>query len=178
MDEDVSTWREWKDNFLSYADTLRPGMKEWLNEVEKAPEAPKGSELKDDKATWKEMDRTSLWRAIKACTTGESRKIVDATEEECGYEAWFDLCKNFEPAMQAKKGSALADLHLMSSRRAKNHKEIRGLLNELKKVLLMAGATAQQLEISTFRETLYRYASQDSVRKKVWNVLINSIDGQ
>ena len=101
-------------------------MAKWM---EKAPEAPKGSELNDDKATWKEMDRTSLWRAIKACTTGESRKIVHATEEECGYEAWFDLCKNFEPAMQAKKGSAFADLYLMSSRRAKNPKETRGLLN-------------------------------------------------
>ena len=28
MDDDVSMWREWKDNFLSYSDTLRPGMKE------------------------------------------------------------------------------------------------------------------------------------------------------
>ena len=52
------------------------------------------------------------------------------------------------------------------------------LLNDLKKVLLVAGATAQQLEIGAFRETLYRYAAQDSVRKQVWNVLINSIDGQ
>ena len=112
MDEDVTKWREWKDSFLSYADTLRPGMKSWLNKVESLTSAPK-EEIIDDKATWKELDRESLWRGIKACTTGEARKIIDSTEAECGYEAWFDLCKNFEPAMQAKKGAALADLYLM-----------------------------------------------------------------
>ena len=133
MDGYVAKWREWKDSFLSYADTLRPGMKVWLNKVEKLIKAPTREELKDDAATWKELDRQSLWRGIKACTTGEARKIIDSTEEECGYEAWFDLCKNFEPAMQAKKGSALADLYLMASKRAKTPKETRGLLNEFEK---------------------------------------------
>ena len=119
MDEDVTKWREWKDSFLSYADTLRPGMKTWLNKVESLTSAPTVDILQDDKATWEELDRESLWRGIKACTTGEARKIIDPTEVECGYEAWFDLCKNFEPAMQAKQGVALADLYLMSSKRAK-----------------------------------------------------------
>jgi len=134
MDADVTKWREWKDSFLSYSDTLRPGMLEWLNKIEKKKTmAPKGEELKDDDAKWKALDSMSLWRGLKACTTGEARNIIDSTEEACGYEAWFDLCKNFEPAMQAKKGAALADMYLMSSYRAKTPKETRGLLNELGK---------------------------------------------
>ena len=28
LDADASNWREWKESFLSYADTLRPGIKE------------------------------------------------------------------------------------------------------------------------------------------------------
>ena len=74
MDADVSKWREWKDSFLNYSDTLRPGMKSWLNKVEKLAKAPKEDEIKDDLAPWKELDRASLWRGIKACTTGKLEK--------------------------------------------------------------------------------------------------------
>ena len=70
MDEDVTKWREWKDSFLSYSDTLRPGMKAWLNKVERLVKSPEESEIKDDEATWKLLDRQSLWSGIKACTTG------------------------------------------------------------------------------------------------------------
>ena len=171
MDEDVTKWREWKDSFLSYADTLRPGMKTWLNKVESLTSAPKG-EILDDKATWKELDRESLWRGIMACTTGEARKIIDSTEVECGYEAWFDLCKNFEPAMQAKKGAALADLYLMSSKRANHPKGTRGLLNELEKRRRLAdklqienvdgNALVHILEIIMGEATASRTASLES----------------
>ena len=128
LDADASKWRDWKESFLSYADTLRPGMKAWLKEIEE--DVRDLSEINEDalKATvtsgelkeWVVLDRENLWRGVRGCTTGEARKITESTQSENGYEAWLDLCKNFEPAVKAKKGAALADVYMMTAKRAKN----------------------------------------------------------
>ena len=60
MDADVLKWKAWKSNFLSYADTLRPGMKKWLNDIERLPHNPRGTDYSDETETWKTLDKESL----------------------------------------------------------------------------------------------------------------------
>ena len=111
LDADASKWRDWKKSFLSYADTLRPGMEDWLKEVDNVNniedlyEDDLKEEVKKNKIQdWVVLDKDNLWRGVRGCTIGEARKITESTQSENGYEAWFDLCRNFEPAVTAKKG--------------------------------------------------------------------------
>ena len=75
MDADVLKWKAWKSNFLSYADTLRPGMKKWLNEIEFLPSNPRGTDYSGEIEKWTNLDNESLWRGIKACTEGKQYHI-------------------------------------------------------------------------------------------------------
>ena len=113
MDSDILMWMTWKDNPLSYADTLRPGMKKWLNEIEVLPNNPKGIDYSSGLEKWNNLDKESLWRGIKACTAGGARQIVEATVDENGDEAWFELNRNFEPAMEANRIRAVGDMYSM-----------------------------------------------------------------
>ena len=108
-------------------------MKKWLNDIERLPSNPRGTDYSSEIEKWKKLDKESLWRGIKACTEGEARKILESTVEEDGYEAWFELNRNFEPAMEAKRIRAVGDVYSMHSWKAKTTTETRSYLTELEK---------------------------------------------
>ena len=60
----------------------------------------------------------SRWRGIKACTAGEARKLLESTVDENGYEAWYELTRNLEPAMEAKRIRTVGEVYSMPAWKA------------------------------------------------------------
>lgn len=83
FDAEIKKWRSWKGDVLSYLDTVTPGMKMFLEEVEAMNSAPSKDWLKAfadrEQKPWVADDQVRIWRALKNMTKsgGEARKIIE-----------------------------------------------------------------------------------------------------
>ena len=87
----LEEWRNWKDDMEDYADTVKPGMKEVMKEVEgeKDPINKGWRSLANQEL--REKQYLALWRLLKGRTEEEARKVISAAEEGAGYAAWQTL---------------------------------------------------------------------------------------
>ena len=137
----LEEWRQWQEEIEDYFDTMNPGMRGLLKDINKQKNA---SDLDDD--VWiPEMvsqfgsrvaeDRVQVWRAFKKLTEGEVRKVVTSVKDENGFMAWFQLRMRFEPCLAAKTGIILAEFSGMVSRPAKTPVDLVALITEMDKKL-------------------------------------------
>ena len=71
-------WRTWQDDVMDYFDSITPGMRDLLKEVELETE-PAGQEWLDKASNHDAKvtgDQVQVWRALKNLTDGEARKVV------------------------------------------------------------------------------------------------------
>ena len=126
-------WRRWQDDAMDYFDSINPGMKELLKEIE-VETVPvdddwiKKAQHHDSKVR---EDQVQIWRALKNLTDGEGRKVVTSVRSENGYRAWQKLHMRFGPSLSSKQGLVLMELSGMVSKPAKNPAETRMLLTEM-----------------------------------------------
>ena len=72
-----------------------------------------------------------LMTLLKLKAKGESERIVSGVRASRGLEAWRRLLRYYEKKTEDRAIQAAMDLITMSSRRANNSKEMKGMLVEL-----------------------------------------------
>ena len=128
-------WARWQYDFLDYVDTVRPGMREFLKQAEKAPVA-------DDDWLWSVRythstdvtdDKVEVYRVLKALTAGEARMVVLGVRDQNGFNAWRQMHMRYGLSAAAKQGKVMSEVAMMATRMAKNPAETRSLVTELEK---------------------------------------------
>ena len=77
-------WRAWQEEVMDYFDSIRPGMKKLLEEVEKMDEAANEQWRRRNRRLYDQKlmdDGLEIRRALKKLTTGEARKILNNVKE-------------------------------------------------------------------------------------------------
>ena len=137
FDNELKVWRNWRTDLLSYVDTVTPGMKRFMIEVESMNASPSREWLQEfakrEGMPFVVEDQVKIWRVLKKTTKGEARKIVESIRDEAGYMAWREIVNNFEPAMASRQGTSLAELMAMVSLKASSPEETKMMLNELER---------------------------------------------
>ena len=137
FDNELKVWRNWRTDLLSYVDTVTPGMKRFMIEVESMNASPSREWLQEfakrEGMPFVVEDQVKIWRVLKKTTKGEARKIVESIRDEDGYMAWREIVNNFEPAMASRQGTSLAELMAMVSLKASSPEETKMMLNELER---------------------------------------------
>ena len=121
---------------LDYMDSITPGMRAFHQEVEITTQVVDNDWAKAKVGTYGEkvtQDGLSVWRALKALTQGEVRKVVTNVKSESGFRAWQKLHMRFGPSLSAKQGKVLADFSGMIGKPAKTPAETRNLITEMEK---------------------------------------------
>ena len=153
MDNSLAEWRNWKSDTLSFLDTQTPGMKKILNDIEKYSETPDQTFLEQlalaEGKRWIVEDKEIVWRALKTLTKGEARNIVEAVKNEDGYEAWRELNHNFEPALQNKQGTSMAEVVGMVNFKCRTPAGTRRALTELERRRTLAEELSKEAVSST-----------------------------
>ena len=134
LDNDYKQWRGWKEDIEDFMDTANPGLKKFLKVLERKTEMVTKQYLKEVEDTYGKKvttDAIQIWRALKATTKGEARKVINAVQHQNGYEAWQRLVQRFETGLEARQGEALAEFSGMIRRPAKNTEETKSLITEM-----------------------------------------------
>ena len=120
-------WRQWQEDVEEYLDSINPGIKELLQEIDRET-AEVDEEWREKKDTSYPdrviRDQVQVWRAIKRLTEGEAKKIIMSVKDEDGFRAWQQLRLRFEPAVGSRQGMVLADFSGMVARPAKTPSEL------------------------------------------------------
>lgn len=95
-------WRSWQDDLLDYFDNVTPGMREFLKEVDLENDA-----VTEECVAIREAkcgpritgDTVQVWRALKALTGGEAKKVTLSVKTEDGFRAWQRLHMHFGPSL-------------------------------------------------------------------------------
>ena len=116
MDDDAAKWRLWKEDFISYLDSQRSGLKILLVSIEdKKDKLVRDTWLDQQRAienkAWIVTDTVAVYRALKHFTIGEARKIVESVDKEDGYQAWANLNENFKPALALRQGTTQSEVY-------------------------------------------------------------------
>ena len=112
-------WRSWPEEVADYVDTMTPGMKKVLAEIDQETDViddlwRHARETKYGKVT---EEHTNLWRLLRKITEGESKKVVMCIKDEDGFRAWQRLKQRFEPGLAAGQGTVMAEFSGMVARR-------------------------------------------------------------
>ena len=89
--------------------------------------------------------KSGLWRLLKMQREpgSDGRRIVEGVPEDDGWEAWRWLHEHFEPSLAVRESQVLAELSLMTQRRAKNPAETKRLMldleDKIRKVIEVTG---------------------------------------
>ena len=139
INDQVEKWRDWREDVLDYFDNSVPGMKRVLESVTDKIGDPDENWLSIMTQTFPKVreDSQKIWRALKKLTEGEARKVVVAVESEDGYKAWRRLDEYFEPSLAGKMGKVVAEFSELIKSPARNPEELRKLINELTRPLMM-----------------------------------------
>ena len=142
-------WRQWQDDVMDYFDSITPGMRKFLKEVELETE-PVGEAWLTEKAGSHDEkvlgDQVQVWRALKSLTDGEARKVVTSVSSENGFRAWQKLHMRFGPSLSSKQGMVLMEFSAMVAKPAKNPTETRMLLTEMeRRIKLVEDVTDEQI---------------------------------
>eukprot|EP00973_Karenia_brevis_P052469 7290406-Karenia_brevis.AAC.1 len=65
-------------------------------------------------------DAVKVWRALKALTEGEARKVLTSVKGEDGFIGWQKLHQRFQPGLATREGLLLAEFSGMVARPGKN----------------------------------------------------------
>ena len=156
--EKPDEWRQWQDDVMDYLDSINPGMREMLKDIEIASQpvdrdwAKMKTDTYGDKVTG---DSVAVWRALKALTESEARKVVTNVRSEDGFRAWQKLHMRFGPSLAAKQGLVLAELSGMITKPAKNPSETRNLVTELeRKVKTVEDITGEEVSDGHIKSVL------------------------
>ena len=141
-------WRMWQEEVSDYFDSMRPGMKKLLEDVEKEADTvdiawrQKNRGNRDPKVLG---DGLEVWRALKKLTHGEAKKIVNNVKNEDGLQAWQKLKQRYEPSLAARQGIVIADFSGMVARPAKVPSETVTLITEIdRKIKLIDDITGEE----------------------------------
>ena len=144
----IDEWRSWSEDVVDWIDTVNPGMKEVLKEIDEMEDWNdlEVSTLLESKGERIVKDRVPLWRALKKITEGEARKVTMSTKNEDGFRAWYNLRHRFEPTIAAKQGSVLADFTGMVSKPAKTPGDVITMVTEMgRKVKYLEDVSGEEL---------------------------------
>ena len=61
-----------------------------------------------------------LWRFLKQHAGTEAKRVITATSEDNGREAWHKLHEMYEPAMAMRQAQVMAQFTGMVNKRVKN----------------------------------------------------------
>ena len=129
-------WRQWSEDVADYLDSVNPGMKQLLDEINKLQDPVDDkwkSEREFDHPAKVFKDQVNVWRALKKLTDGEAKKVVMSVKKEDGFRAWQKLKQRFEPGLAARQGVVIADFSGMVARPAKTPTETMALITEMEK---------------------------------------------
>ena len=151
-------WRVWQEEVADYIDTMTPGMKKILEEVDKeegvVDELWRDS-LSDRHAESLVKENQNVWRLLRRITDHEAKKVVMSVKNEDGFRAWQKLKQRFEPGLAARTGIVIADFSGMVARPAKSPSETIGLITEMeRKMKLVEDVTGQELSEMHARSVL------------------------
>ena len=126
-------WRRWQDDAMDYFDSINPGMKDLLREIELETVPVDDVWINNAQHHDRKVreDQIQIWRALKNLTDGEGRKVVTSVRSENGFRAWQKLHMRFGPSLSSKQGLVLMELSGMVAKPAKNPSETRVLLTEM-----------------------------------------------
>ena len=113
-------WRSWQEEVADYVDTVTPGMKKVLAEIDQETDVidelwRHARETKYGKVM---EEHINLWRLLRRITDGESKKVVMSVKDEDGFRAWQRLKQRFEPGLAARQGIVMAEFSGMVARPA------------------------------------------------------------
>ena len=89
--DEAGDWRQWSENVADYLDSIRPGMSQLLDEINKLQDRVDEkwkNEREFDHLAKVCKDQVNVWRAWKKLTDGEAKKVVICVRKEDGSRAW------------------------------------------------------------------------------------------
>ena len=80
--DNADEWRSWQEGVADYADTMTPGMKKVLAEVDQEADVIDGlwRDARETKYGKVMEEHTNLWRLLRRITEGESKKVATSQE--------------------------------------------------------------------------------------------------
>ena len=126
-------WRSWHEEVVDCVDTMTPGMKKVLAEIDQ------GTDVIDDlwRRAWETKygkvmeEHANLWRLLRRITEGESKKVVLGIKDEDGLSSWQRLKQRCEPGLAARQGIFMAGVLGHGGPPAKSPRETFALLTEV-----------------------------------------------
>ena len=130
-------WRSWQEEVADYVDTVTPGMKKVLAEIDHARATKYGKVMEE---------HINLWRLLRRITDGKSKKVVMSVKDEDGFRAWQRLKQRIEPGLAARQGIVMAEFSGMVDRLANSPGETIALLTEMdRKMKLVEDVTGEEV---------------------------------
>ena len=158
----LDEWNEWKEETEDYVDTIKKGLQEilkWIASQEKLEDGwtarmSKDKDIDMDEDTKEDIlkESTKLWRCLKALTAGDAKNTVKSVEGQDGFKAWYELLGFYQPQVEARSGSTLAELSNMVKDPAKDISQMRtkvvGMDIKMKKIKEVTGQAADKNSIT------------------------------
>ena len=131
--KDKSAYRRFRDDMLDYMEACKPGMRRLLRAYEKTDQvgtadlqglAAERPELFTDRL------KSQVYIALKACTEGDARTVVESTNENDGLLTWRAIHMRYSATLAAEHGRAYSELGAMNNKPAKTPEQTKGLIIE------------------------------------------------
>ena len=134
-------WRSWQEEVADYVDTVTPGMKKVLAEIDQETDVidelwRHARETKYGKVL---EEHINFWRLLRRITDGESKKVVMSVKDEDGFRAWQRLKQRFKPGLAVRQCIVMAEFSGMVARPAKSPGETTALLTEMDRKMKLNG---------------------------------------
>ena len=86
-------WRSWQEEVADYVDTMTPGMKKVLAEIDQETDVidEHWRHARQTKYGKVMEEHINLWRLLRRIADGESKKVVIRVKDEDGLRAWQRL---------------------------------------------------------------------------------------
>ena len=165
-------WRRWQEEVADHVDTMTPGMKKVLAEIDQETDViddlwrRAGDEVRQGDGE----EHTNLWRLLRRIT--ESKKVVMSIKDEDGLRAWQRLKQRFEPGLAARQGIVMAEFSGMVARPAESLGKSIALLTEMdRKMKLVEDVTGEEVSEMHARSVLVGSCDPPTHRHEPFEVI-------